>query len=82
MICLGEYSVELTFTWAEAIFLVLVVVSCGGTPWQIVCAALCGAGGVRFAPKTEGKVARGAIRISKASLHNYIDRRDRTFNYI
>lgn len=61
---------KLTFTWAKAVFLVSVVVSCGGAPRQVVRAALGGAGCVGFASKGEGEVAKGAVRISIEGLHN------------
>lgn len=61
---------KLTFTWAKAVFLVSAVVSCGGAPRQVVCAAIGGAGCVGFAPKGEGEVAKGAVRISVEGLHS------------
>lgn len=64
------WNVNLTFTWAEAVFPVFAVVSCGGTPWKIVCTAHGGTGGIGFALKSKGKVAHGTLRIPIESLHN------------
>lgn len=82
MISLAEGLVKLTFTWAEAEFLVPAVVSCGGAPWQVVRAAIGGAGGVGFALESEGEVAHGTIRIPIASLHSLGDRQILTFNAV
>ena len=53
--------IKLTFTRAEAVFLVSAVVSCGGAPWQLVCASISGAGGVGLALEGEWEVAHGTI---------------------
>lgn len=66
-----KYSfIKLTFARAEAEFLVSAVVGRGGAPWQVVLAAVSGAGGVGFALEGEGEVAHGSIRVPKASLHS------------
>lgn len=66
---------KLTFTWAEAIFPVSCVVGCGGAPGQVVCAALGGARGVRFALENEGKVAKRTLRVPVERLHDCGGRR-------
>ncbi len=82
MISLAEGIVKLTFTWAEAELLVPAVVSCGGAPWQVVRAAVSGAGGVGFSLESEGEMAHGTIRIPVASLHSLGDRKILTFNAV
>lgn len=73
MISPGEWTVKLTFTWAEAVFLVSAVVSCGGAPRQVVRTAISSTGGVGFALESEGEVAHGTVRIPIASLHSLVD---------
>lgn len=60
----------LTFTGAEAVFLVPVVAGGGGTPGQPVCAPLRDAPGVGAALEDEGEVAVGPVGIPVAGLHH------------
>lgn len=60
----------LTFTWAEAKFLVSGVVGCGCAPWQVICTAFSGAAGVRFTLESEGEVTHSALCITVVSLHH------------
>lgn len=61
---------KLTFTWAEAVFLVSAVVGCGCAPRQVVCAAFGGACCVGFALENEGEVAKSSLCIPIVRLHS------------
>ena len=61
---------ELTLARAEAIFLVFVIVSSGGAPWQTISTAFSDAGGVRLSLKAEREVAHGTLCIAIASLNS------------
>lgn len=61
---------RLTSIWAESIFLVLVVVACGGAPTVAIPTTFCGAAVILIPQKDEREDALSPIRVSSDCVKN------------